>query len=602
MADREIRIIVTSNTSQAVAGLNQVATATNSMSGTIDRAATGSVAKFKGAFVGIPALVGAAAGGAILKFGADSVRAATDLEESMNAVNVVFGEAADIITEFGERSAEATGLAQSEFQQMATTLGSSLINAGIPLDEAAAKTIELTQRAADMASVFNTSVPDALQAMQSALRGESDPIEKYGVTLSAAAVDAEAAALGFKRVAGQFDAQAKAAARLSLIMKQTSRVQGDFANTSDGLANKTRQLEASMTDLQAQIGAGLIPVLAELADEALDGVDAVGGFLGLVDKGIDALTGTAGAASSARDELDRYSSVFDYLLPGVTTGFRQLADLNTVLDENAAESAEAAAAAKFMADATRDDLNPATFASIGLISRQGTAFSNAAEAADRQRTAMQNLANFQVSLITPVGNVLRLIEELEVAQENLATAQEDGETPARDLALAALAVEEAFLNLQVAGSQLTPDQIQAFAEVLIAQLGYSEEQALDTLDALGLLDGWTGSATFTLNFALKNLESAIAATGGLTGINNNDIQLRAAGGSYSPGPLVVGEKGPELLWPSSGGNVMSNADLMKALSGGGGMQIVVQSPMKDFRSDLQYAAILASVTNLVEAG
>ena len=602
MADREIRIIVTSNTSQAVAGLNQVATATNSMSGTIDRAATGSVAKFKGAFVGIPALVGAAAGGAILKFGADSVRAATDLEESMNAVNVVFGEAADIITEFGERSAEATGLAQSEFQQMATTLGSSLINAGIPLDEAAAKTIELTQRAADMASVFNTSVPDALQAMQSALRGESDPIEKYGVTLSAAAVDAEAAALGFKRVAGQFDAQAKAAARLSLIMKQTSRVQGDFANTSDGLANKTRQLEASMTDLQAQIGAGLIPVLAELADEALDGVDALGGFLGLVDKGIDALTGTAGAASSARDELDRYSSVFDYLLPGVTTGFRQLADLNTVLDENAVESAEAAAAAKFMADATRDDLNPATFASIGLISRQGTAFSNAAEAADRQRTAMQNLANFQVSLITPVGNVLRLIEELEVAQENLATAQEDGETPARDLALAALAVEEAFLNLQVAGSQLTPDQIQAFAEVLIAQLGYSEEQALDTLDALGLLDGWTGSATFTLNFALKNLESAIAATGGLTGINNNDIQLRAAGGSYSPGPLVVGEKGPELLWPSSGGNVMSNADLMKALSGGGGMQIIVQSPMKDFRSDLQYAAILASVTNLVEAG
>jgi len=202
------------------------------------------------------ATFGVRAVGAGLKSAVDSFSA---LNESINAVNVVFGQAAPKIFAFGETVAKSAGLARSEFQQMSTVLGSALLNVGFSADEVADKTIELTQRAADMASVFNTDVAQALGAIQSALRGETDPIEKFGVSLNAAAVDAQAAALGFSKVEGEFDTTAKAAARLSLILEQTSRVSGDFASTSGEFANASRIAAAEFENLRAELGEALLP-------------------------------------------------------------------------------------------------------------------------------------------------------------------------------------------------------------------------------------------------------------------------------------------------------------------------------------------------------
>lgn len=209
-------------------------------------------------------LAGVFAGREVLDFAQDTIESASKLEEAVNAVNVVFTEAAGTIRRFGESSATAVGLAESEFLQMSTVLGAALQNAGLSADEAAESTIRLTERAADMASVFNTDVADALGAIQAALRGEIDPIERFGVSLTAAAVEARALALGFERVDGQFDAAAKSAARLSLIMEQTDAVAGDFANTSDSVANAQKILAAQFEDTKARLGEALLPVMQQL--------------------------------------------------------------------------------------------------------------------------------------------------------------------------------------------------------------------------------------------------------------------------------------------------------------------------------------------------
>lgn len=44
----------------------------------------------------------------------------------------------------------------------------------------------------------------------------------------------------------------------------------------------------------------------------------------------------------------------------------------------------------------------------------------------------------------------------------------------------------------------------------------------------------------------------------------------ADGGDFGPGPMVVGEEGPELLWSKGYGNVTSNKDLHKVAGGGAG--------------------------------
>jgi phage-related protein len=187
---------------------------------------------------------------------------ASDLNESMNAVNVVFGEGAGIIEAFGKNSATSVGMATSEFNQMATVTGSFLQNLGFNSAAAADETINLTTRAADMASVFNTDVATAMGAIQSGLKGEMNPLEQFGVKLNAATVEAKALEMGLGDSTGALSDSAKTAATLALIYDQTDKVAGDFSNTSTGLANSQRILESSTMDLKASIGSSLLPVLA----------------------------------------------------------------------------------------------------------------------------------------------------------------------------------------------------------------------------------------------------------------------------------------------------------------------------------------------------
>lgn len=187
--------------------------------------------------------------------------AASDLGESQNAVNVVFGEAAKKIGAFAKVADKEAGLSMRQLNQLVTPLGASFTNLGDSQDVAAKKSIALARRAADMASVFNTTVPEALEAIQAALRGESDPIEKFGVGLNDAAVTAAALAMGLAKTSKELTAGDKAQARYALLMKQTAKFQGDFANTSGEAANAARINAAAQENLSASLGKGLLPVV-----------------------------------------------------------------------------------------------------------------------------------------------------------------------------------------------------------------------------------------------------------------------------------------------------------------------------------------------------
>jgi len=109
----------------------------------------------------------------------ETIKSASNLEESINAVNVVFGEGATQILAFGENAARSVGLANSEFNQLSTVTGALLQDVGLNMKQVAELTTLVVRRASDLASVFNTEVTDALLAFNSAIRGESEPIRRY---------------------------------------------------------------------------------------------------------------------------------------------------------------------------------------------------------------------------------------------------------------------------------------------------------------------------------------------------------------------------------------------------------------------------------------
>lgn len=215
-----------------------------------------------GKIAGGAALIGVAAlAGGIALIGSKAIPAASNLNEAVNAVNVVFGESAGKILEWGKTADTQAGLSQSAFAQMAAQTGAMLQNFGLDTDDAATQTINLAQRASDMASIFNTDVNDALMAIQAGLRGEANPLERFGVGLNEAAVNAKALEMGLANAEGEIDATAKTQARLALIFEQTDKIAGDFVNTSDQLANASRVNQARWENFMASVGKVGLPIM-----------------------------------------------------------------------------------------------------------------------------------------------------------------------------------------------------------------------------------------------------------------------------------------------------------------------------------------------------
>lgn len=217
---------------------------------------------FAGAFKGLvlPALA-LASSGAIVGFVGGAIAAAGDLQQSIGAIETVFKGSSGQMLDWSKQASMAVGLTSNEYNTLGTLLGSQLKNAGIPMDELAGKTNELITQGADMASMFGGTTTEAVEALSSALKGESDPIERYGVTLNAAAVEAEAAAMGAQKVGGEYEDTAKKAAILSLITKQTADAQGNFAKEASTYTGQLERMKAGWGNVTAAMGSAFLPVL-----------------------------------------------------------------------------------------------------------------------------------------------------------------------------------------------------------------------------------------------------------------------------------------------------------------------------------------------------
>lgn len=194
-----------------------------------------------------------------------SVQAASNLEQSMGAVDSVFGKSASTIEDWGKRAAEAAGLSQRQVSEMAAVTGAQLQGMGIKVGKAAELSITLQKRAADLAATFGGTTEEAVQAISSLLRGERDPIEKYGVSLKQVDINARVASKGLDTSTVAAKKQSEAIAALELLMEQTAKTEGQFQRETHSLAGEQQKLHANLENTGAIIGKVLLPQLSKLA-------------------------------------------------------------------------------------------------------------------------------------------------------------------------------------------------------------------------------------------------------------------------------------------------------------------------------------------------
>jgi hypothetical protein len=269
--------ILRADASQAVSEFKKV-------DGQVDQVTTSSTSRFakfstvaKGAMVGL----GAAA---VVNLGQKAVGAASSLNESVNAVNVTFGDAAAGVLELGENAASTVGLSNTAFNSMAVSFSAFADRVAGEGGDVVGVIDDLSVRAADFASVMNIDVSQAVEAFTSGLAGEAEPLKRFGINLLDSEVKAYALRTGLIDVGDAMTENVKVQARYGLLMESTDKMSGDFANTSDGLANSTRILGAEMENLSADLGEELIPVLEgmmPLLHGVIDGVGLLGDAFGL---------------------------------------------------------------------------------------------------------------------------------------------------------------------------------------------------------------------------------------------------------------------------------------------------------------------------------
>ncbi len=206
-------------------------------------------------------LPAAAAFGAIVVGGYKAAQSASDLNETINKTNVIFGDASKEIQAFSQTAARELGMAKQEALDFAASFGGLGKMAGKTGDDLANFSTDLVTLTADMASFNNANPAEVALALGAALRGESEPIRRFNVLINDAAVKAEAMAMGLYSGTGNLDQQAKVLATHRLILKQTTDQQGDFNNTIDSAANQQKILTATMKDATTSIGNAFLPIL-----------------------------------------------------------------------------------------------------------------------------------------------------------------------------------------------------------------------------------------------------------------------------------------------------------------------------------------------------
>lgn len=207
-----------------------------------------------------------AAGGAMTKL-------ASDMQETINKVEVSFGSSTKIVTDWAKTSIKTMGLAQQSALDSAALYGDMATGMGFSQKKAAEMATSLTQLGADLASFKNISNDVAQTALKSIFTGETESLKGLGIVMTETNLQQfglrngmlKMVATGKKghkmRVQQMKDLSQteQVMLRYKYVMAMTANAQGDFERTGGGAANQTRMFQENLKEIGVTFGTYLLP-------------------------------------------------------------------------------------------------------------------------------------------------------------------------------------------------------------------------------------------------------------------------------------------------------------------------------------------------------
>lgn len=246
MNDAEIRLQVKIDDTQTSKSISNIQTKMTSLSNTFKNTGKNITASLT-----LP----------IVALGTIAVKNASDLAETMNKVDVAFGDSADSVKKWSKNAIKSFGMAQGTALDMVALFGDMATGMGINQEEASRLATSMTGLAGDLASFKNISQDVAKTALAGVFTGETESLKQLGIVMTEVNLEEFARTKGIKKSIQAMTQQEKIQLRYNFITEASKNAVGDFARTSDSTANRIRMASQQFKELSATLGTQLLPII-----------------------------------------------------------------------------------------------------------------------------------------------------------------------------------------------------------------------------------------------------------------------------------------------------------------------------------------------------
>jgi hypothetical protein len=184
---------------------------------------------------------------------------ASDYSESLNKVDVSFGNFSDRVKQFSETAGKNFGIDRGTALDMAAMFGDMSTGMGISQQKASELSTSLVGLAGDLASFKNMRVDEVQTALTGVFTGETESLKRLGIVMTETNLEQFAMNQGLRQKIKDLSQAEKVLLRYNYVVAMSKNSIGDFSRTSGGFANQQRILGSRFKDLSITLGVILLP-------------------------------------------------------------------------------------------------------------------------------------------------------------------------------------------------------------------------------------------------------------------------------------------------------------------------------------------------------
>ena len=200
--------------------------------------------------------------------GGAAIKLASDFQESLNKVDVAFGESSKDVRDFAKTTLKQFGIARGSALDMAALFGDMSTSMGLSRSEAAELSTSLVGLAGDLASFKNMNIAEVTTALNGVFTGETESLKRLGIVMTQVNLEQFALNQGITKSIKEMTQAEKVNLRFQFVMSKTANAHGDFARTQEGAANQMREFQESLKELGVEIGLIMLPIFTKLVEFA----------------------------------------------------------------------------------------------------------------------------------------------------------------------------------------------------------------------------------------------------------------------------------------------------------------------------------------------